>query len=854
MPTLIELRDRFELPHESDGQDGWNVRCPVCPDDDGQPSLHLVLDDDHYRVTCVARDRVTGIARDCPLSWILNRAKPPLSPADLVVPEKDVVGERHPFTARTKADRATESAAPTTEEIPASADRPEPRADAGDAPMTAGAPTPTLHPDHLDDLRKSGLTDDTIRNTGCFSLDPQDWARVFGDRIAGHLLSVLAIPYPAWHPDDAPFVRYKLFPPVPTDDGHHMRYFQPPGTPCRLYVPPRAMAARQDPSAELVIVEGEKKAVAGDQAGLTCVAVGGLWNWILDGEPIPDLAAFEWIGRRVRLAPDADVWERRRKDDPRKRDDHLLLALYAFVKELESMGAHVSVGKLPPATKGLDDYLLVQAASALPTLPWLTVKDFPLSRVAERWTAWRARRRPLDGVAADAPNAPNPWRAAMSATDFLGEPEVQSDFLEPRQLARGSVTEWFSPRGLGKTLLAHALAATLARAGFRVLLIDRDNARREVKRRLRAWGVEDCLNFKVLTRDVAPPLTDRAAWTRFPLPDYDIILVDSLDASSEGVGEQDSAKPSKAIASILDVARVADGPAILVLGNTIKSGTHGRGSGVIEDRADIVYEVRDATGLQPTGTKPWWLELPAAGRADWGASAARRKRRETYRLAFVPTKFRIGEIPDPYIVELDLRETPWRYREVTADIEVAGQAARVAADAERLAARERAVAALLTELARRTASGQADLGKQAAEALLQAHGLTRKTARELLQAEVGLRWYLVPDEDDARKINVRLSEEKIARPHLPPSEFQHPERGFEAPMRPSCAQSSGRISSASIPAPDAAPETPHMRPPVPERDGRIECEIPAPDAAPESQKIPPSSFTFRPDEGPEERL
>jgi hypothetical protein len=381
---------------------------------------------------------------------------------------------------------------------------------------------------------------------------------------------------------------------------------------------------------------------------------------------------------------------------------------------------------------------------------------------------WHPRRRPLDGVAADAPDAPNPWLAAMPAPDFLREPEVPGNFLEPRQLARGSITEWFSPRGIGKTLLGHALAAKLARVGLRVLLIDRDNSRREVKRRLRAWGVEDCPTLKVLTRDEAPPLTDRAAWARFPLTDYDFILIDSLDASSEGVGEQDSAKPSKAIASILDVAHAATGPAILALGNTTKSGAHGRGSGVVEDRADLVFEVRDATGLQPTGTKSWWLELPAAGRADWGASAARRQRRETYRLAFVPTKFRLGEAPDPYIVELDLRSSPWQYREVTAEVEAQGQAAQAAAAAERQARMDEAASALQRELARRRATGQPDLGKKSAEALLRAHGLTQKTARQVLRdgvaetatARAARRWRLVPDAVDGRKINVRLPEEE----------------------------------------------------------------------------------------------
>jgi hypothetical protein len=183
---------------------------------------------------------------------------------------------------------------------------------------------------------------------------------------------------------------------------------------------------------------------------------------------------------------------------------------------------------------------------------------------------------------------------------------------------------------------------TLARAGHAVLLLDRDNSRREIRRRLRAWGAADLEQLAVMTRDDVPPLTDAAAWRTFPFGRYALVIVDSLDASTEGVGEQDSAKPAKAIAPLLDIAHRADGPAILVLGNTIKSGSHGRGCGVVEDRADLVYEVRDATDFTPSGTKDWWTELPPAGRDTWAERASRRKQRDRYVLAFVPSKFRVG--------------------------------------------------------------------------------------------------------------------------------------------------------------------------------------------------------------------
>src|SRR5262249_42060498 len=153
---------------------------------------------------------------------------------------------------------------------------------------------------------------------------------------------------------------------------------------------------------------------------------------------------------------------------------------------------------------------------------------------------------------------------------------------------------------------------------------------------------------------------------------YDLVIVDSLDASTEGVGERDSAKPAKAIAPLLDIAHRAEGPAILVLGNTIKSAEHSRGSGVVEDRADIVYEVRDATEFSPSGKRDWWLELPRADAGGWGERSARRKRREKYRLAFVCSKYRLGEEPEPFCIELDTTTDPWSVRDVTEQVIAAG--------------------------------------------------------------------------------------------------------------------------------------------------------------------------------------
>jgi hypothetical protein len=329
------------------------------------------------------------------------------------------------------------------------------------------------------------------------------------------------------------------------------------------------------------------------------------------------------------------------------------------------------------------------------------------------------------------------WAAAQDVHDFVNAVDPEADWLVPKMIARGAVTCWNSPRGLGKTLVAHALAVDIARRGHRVLLIDRDNPSREVRRRLRAWGL-DALgrdHLRVLTREDAPPLTDSAAWRSFPLAQYDTVILDSMGSASEGVGEQDSARPSLAVASLLDVVRATKGPAALVLDNTNKSGTHGRGSGVIEDRLDIVYEVRDLTGFVPSGKRDWWLELPASGRDAWADRASRRKRRDTYRLAFVPSKFRVGQEPDPFVFQVSCAGEPWMLEEVTAELVQEGKDSH----GERLAT---AVAAMLKEARAAWMAGSPWTVNEHAVPVLERHGISRDEARALVQDRAGRDWQI----------------------------------------------------------------------------------------------------------------
>jgi hypothetical protein len=336
--------------------------------------------------------------------------------------------------------------------------------------------------------------------------------------------------------------------------------------------------------------------------------------------------------------------------------------------------------------------------------------------------------------------ASSPWENALSAPVFIDKCEDEVAWLLFPFLAPGSVTQIFAPRGIGKTHFALAIGVQMARLGHRVLLLDRDNSQREVRRRLKGWGASDTSTLCVMTRDQVPSLTDVAVWAMFPFSKYDIVLIDSLDSSTEGVGEKDSGKPSRAIAPLLDIAHRDNGPAILALGNTIKSGQHSRGCGIVEDRADICFEVRDATAFKPTGEKNWWEELPAAGVDAWAQRSSRRQRRDIYRLAFIPSKFRIGEEPNPIVLEITLGGDLWQLREVTNEMTRSGADAlelKHQNNDERLLSAVRALAHWIQDEADK---GHAVLLDRDAVPFLMKLMLTRSEAQTAIKGHEGQYW------------------------------------------------------------------------------------------------------------------
>jgi hypothetical protein len=150
-----------------------------------------------------------------------------------------------------------------------------------------------------------------------------------------------------------------------------------------------------------------------------------------------------------------------------------------------------------------------------------------------------------------------------------------------------------------------------------------------------------------------------------------------------------------------------------------------------------MYEVRDATGFTPSGKREWWMDLPASGESSWAERAQRRKGTVSFRLAFIPSKFRVGIEPEPFCLELHLPpEGLWTLKDVTASLIAAGEEAIHAATEAKKAEREAAAHALAERLT------LGPLNKTDAEALLREEGLGRNEARQLCKDYDGTLWII----------------------------------------------------------------------------------------------------------------
>jgi len=239
-----------------------------------------------------------------------------------------------------------------------------------------------FHPEHLADLRGSGINDDTIDLMGLHSVRPQDIPKEVGWN-PEKVESLLAFPYPGLN-----FKRFKVFPSFTNKNGSKVKYLQRKGTGVHFYVLQPVQRILPNPSAPIYFTEGEKKAVKAVQDGLMTIGLGGLWNFLdgETGEAIDELDRIAWPDREALFIPDSDVWAR----------PDLIKAIFAFGKEIEERGAHFSVMVIPQdgdSKVGLDDFLIRNGAQALSRLEKVDLKHKTLKRHLGWWKRWKQEKK-----------------------------------------------------------------------------------------------------------------------------------------------------------------------------------------------------------------------------------------------------------------------------------------------------------------------------------------------------------------------------------------------------------------------------------------------------------------------------
>lgn len=157
---------------------------------------------------------------------------------------------------------------------------------------------------------------------------------------------------------------------LPVDrDGDKIRYQQRKGTDPDLYIPAvpgvdwKAILA--DPGQELILTEGEVKAICATVRGIHTLALGGVWSFRSAPKGIdllPALKAIAWTGRRVTIVFDSDLAS---NPDVRRAQGYLaeVLAQQGADVRIQNVPAPpVDPGAAPTGEKmpkaGLDDFMV----------------------------------------------------------------------------------------------------------------------------------------------------------------------------------------------------------------------------------------------------------------------------------------------------------------------------------------------------------------------------------------------------------------------------------------------------------------------------------------------------------------
>src|SRR4030043_122096 len=173
-----------------------------------------------------------------------------------------------------------------------------------------------FYPAHWEDLKKSGLSDEIIKDAHLRSCSPREIFEVAPPSLASKISSMYEIPYPGTRDS-----RYKIYgedgEPVIDKKGKQVEYIQKKDAPSHLYLTRTAFGVLNDISNPLWIVEGAKKALRLEQEGFEVVGIDGCWNWKkkddgsvhdywLNNPLIEDFSKIPLEGRTIYIPADSD--------------------------------------------------------------------------------------------------------------------------------------------------------------------------------------------------------------------------------------------------------------------------------------------------------------------------------------------------------------------------------------------------------------------------------------------------------------------------------------------------------------------------------------------------------------------
>jgi hypothetical protein len=451
---------------------------------------------------------------------------------------------------------------------------------------------------HLADLRKSGLSDETISACLFYSTENPKTIREIlrWPTYGGGLGDCLVIPF--FERDGTQNCYARLKPGQPRDkDDKKVRYESPQGLANRAYFPPLAAHLWGNPEIDLIITEGEKKAAKACEEGFPSIGLVGVYGWQKKKETkdslrelIDDLQAIPWRGRRVYIVYDSDAVT---KVEVRWAEYHLAVAL-------KRKGAVVKVVRLPqgtpadgtpPCKVGLDDYLCIVGAEGF----------------RER-LAGAIDPQPPEQEKKPTPIFPRPIPAHELKASTAG-PSLWQGILVPGEIALLSAL-WKAGK---TTLLAHLLRAMelggvfcgLRLSAAKVLYVTEESENRWVDRREKL-KLGNHVHFLIRPFKGKPSWPDWSVFLKYLAALCDelqpgLLVLDTLSNLWPVRDENNAAEVTEALMPLHDInGRVAQALMHHLAKRDGSQATASRGSGALTAFVDTIIELRRFSPENPT--------------------------------------------------------------------------------------------------------------------------------------------------------------------------------------------------------------------------------------------------------------